>query len=104
MDNFARNSPSLNSFSTGGVPYAPQEGVANGATGPSLAALNTAYNANFFSGGNLASLPAGATGPVYNSINSNVKNPKYVEWNLEIQQAFGNKTSFSLNYVGNRGY
>src|SRR5262249_38255113 len=29
--------------------------------------------------------------------------PKYLEWNVEIQQSIGQKTAVSLNYVGNRG-
>ena len=28
----------------------------------------------------------------------------YLEWNLEVQQAIGSKSTVSLNYVGNRGY
>ena len=30
-------------------------------------------------------------------------NPKYYEWNFEVQHAFG-KSAVSLNYVGNSGY
>ena len=35
---------------------------------------------------------------------SNLKNPKYVEWNFEVQRTFGSQTVVSANYVGNRGY
>jgi hypothetical protein len=35
---------------------------------------------------------------------SNFKNPKYWQWNLEIEQAFGVKTALAVNYVGNHGY
>jgi hypothetical protein len=36
--------------------------------------------------------------------NSKILNPKYVEWNLEIQHTLGSRTVVSANYVGNRGY
>jgi hypothetical protein len=29
--------------------------------------------------------------------------PQYQEWNLELQQGFGTRTTLSLNYVGNHG-
>ncbi len=46
----------------------------------------------------------GCAVPQYNSILPNpVVNPKYVEWNLELQKSIGQKTSVSINYVGNRG-
>ena len=32
------------------------------------------------------------------------QNPKYVEWNLEVQHTFGAHTVSSANYVGNHGY
>ena len=34
----------------------------------------------------------------------NLQNPKYVEWNLELQHTFGSRTVISANYVGNHGY
>jgi hypothetical protein len=33
-----------------------------------------------------------------------LKNPTYLEWNLEIQHSIGNRAAISVNYVGNHGY
>jgi hypothetical protein len=42
--------------------------------------------------------------PNLNDVSRNFQNPKYVEWNLEIQHTFGARTVVSANYVGNHGY
>jgi hypothetical protein len=42
--------------------------------------------------------------PNYTSIANQINNPKYLEWNFEIQQAFGSKMTLNLNYVGTHGY
>jgi len=102
VDSFARNTPSLNSFVLGFLPYSPDEGSSSAAA--TAAATNTAFIANFTSGGTAATLPPGAVRPTYNSVASTLNNPKYVEWNFEVQQAIGSKTSVNLNYVGNKGY
>src|SRR5262249_38407229 len=34
---------------------------------------------------------------------SKVKTPQFQEWNLQVEQAIGTKSSVSANYVGNRG-
>lgn len=75
---------------------------------------NTAFTNNFNSGGNLTSYETAApqcvnsTGaqivPTLNDVARNIKNPKYVQWNLEIQHMIGARTVVSANYVGNRGY
>jgi hypothetical protein len=46
----------------------------------------------------MLSLPSMTAAP------STFKNPKYLQWNFEIEQALGPKTSLVLNYVGNHGY
>jgi hypothetical protein len=102
VDSFARNTPSLNSFVLGFLPYSPDEGASSAEA--TTAATNTAFIANFTSGGTAATLPPGAVRPTYNSVASTLNNPKYVEWNFEVQQAIGSKTSLNLNYVGNKGY
>ncbi|HEY3971362.1 MAG TPA: carboxypeptidase regulatory-like domain-containing protein [Candidatus Sulfotelmatobacter sp.] len=102
VDTFARTSPNLNSFVLGGLPYSPDEGAISAeATAQST---NAAFAANFTNGGNSQTLPPGAARPTYNSVVNTLKNPKYLEWNFEVQQAIGPKTSLSLNYVGNKGY
>jgi len=102
VDSFARNTPSLNSFVLGGLPYSPDEGSASAES--TITATNAAFIANYQGGGTAATLPPGAARPTYNSVASKLKNPTYLEWNFEVQQAIGNKTSVNLNYVGNSGY
>jgi Carboxypeptidase regulatory-like domain/TonB-dependent Receptor Plug Domain len=72
---------------------------------------NTAFNSNYFAGGSLTSflaipgLPAGcATTPTLNDVSRGLQNPKYVEWNLEVQHMLTPHTIFKVNYVGNRGF
>jgi hypothetical protein len=98
VDSFARNSPQLNYFVVNGL-LAPAEG-ANSAQS-AAATANSTFIANYNSGGSATTLTTRK--PAFNSVVSTLKNPKYLEWNFEIQQALGNKTSFDLNYVGNRG-
>jgi hypothetical protein len=67
---------------------------------------NAAFHSAFANGGTLKSIQAQApafTGPNYYTVAPNFRNPRYAEWNLEFQQAFGNKTVATLGYVGNRG-
>jgi len=42
--------------------------------------------------------------PNLNDVSRNFQNPKYVEWNFELQHTFGTRTVISANYVGNHGY
>ena len=90
-------SPSSTTFPTSGVALIQE--------------CNSAFNSNYFNGGSLTTylatpgLPAGcATTPALNDVSRNLQNPKYVEWNLEIQHSLTPHTIVSANYVGNRGY
>lgn len=72
---------------------------------------NSAFAANYADGGNLNTylatpgLPAGcATTPTLNDVSRNLANPKYVEWNVEIQHQLTPQLLVSANYVGNYGY
>ena len=72
---------------------------------------NAAFTSNYNNGGSLTTylatpgLPAAcATTPALNDVSRNLQNPKYVEWNLEVQYQLTPNTIFSINYVGNRGY
>ena len=85
------------------IPIAP--GVANGAFAQA-AANNAALVNAFASGGTLASIRAVVptfNGPNFYSTTPHMLNPRYAEWNLEVEQAFGDKMVASVNYVGNRG-
>jgi Carboxypeptidase regulatory-like domain len=107
---FDTNSPLKNTFvvpgGVGGPPVAP--GVAGNQS--SLAtASNVAFVNGFNSGQNIgqiiASLPSTVpfSPPVIVNSAHRIKYPTYYEWNLEVQQAIGNKMSFSAGYVGNHG-
>lgn len=112
-DSYALNSPTSNRFTFRpaglGMPISPQDtsNPLGAPVGTQIASCNAAFNTAFSTGQTLAQYNAAAPGcakPDYNSVlPATVSNPKYVEWNIEIQQAFGRKTALSLNYVGNRG-
>jgi hypothetical protein len=118
IDNYANQSPTSNRFTfrpPDPMPISPAD-TANplGApVGTQIATCNTLFNSTFASGGTLADYNTAArelfgttcAKPDFNSILPNtVSNPKYVEWNIELQHSFGTKSVLSLNYVGNRGY
>jgi len=86
---------------------------------------NAAFTSNFLTGGSLTTGGASGSGfagaasaipggcinaqgnlavPAINDNNHHIQNPKYVEWNLEVQHTFGTRTVVSANYVGNHGY
>jgi len=70
------------------------------------AAFNAAFHSAFASGGTLNSIKQQIptfTGPNFYTVNPHFVNPKYTEWNLEVQQAFGTKMVATLGYVGNHG-
>ena len=90
-----------------------------------MAGCNTAFTQNYFAGGSLTTNADGTPGgyqgaaapfggclnslgalsvPGLSDVSRNLKNPKYVEWNLEVQHTFGAHTVVSANYVGNHGY
>lgn len=93
--------PSSTAFPTSGVSLVQQ--------------CNSAFLNNYNSGGNLttylntfASNPtlasSCATTPAVNDVSRNLENPKYLQWNVEIQRSLTNNTILSFNYVGNKGY
>lgn len=68
---------------------------------------NAAFVTGFKSGLNLAQISATVptfTPPSFVNSDRNISYPKYLEWNLELEQALGSKSSVNINYVGNRGY
>jgi roadblock/LC7 domain-containing protein len=96
-DDMLKNPPFNPGFT---VASTPLSGVQSAA-----AAANTAFQSGFASGatvGSLANVPGFAPPTFFNPAGS-LHSPQYQEWNLEIQKAFGAKTSFSINYVGNHG-
>ena len=86
-----------------------------GAPGSAFSALqasNKAFQAGFANGGTLASISAAvaAQGSAFSapnyaaSVNNELKNPKYIEYNLEVQQGLSKNDSIDINYVGTFAY
>jgi len=109
IDNFMHNAPQLDQFTlTIFSPFSPAEA---GNVYTAEKASQAAFLNAFKTGGNLASYCAAMAGqglpcrlPDFNSVANNISNPKFLEWNFEVQHTFGSKTVLSANYVGNRGY
>jgi hypothetical protein len=114
---YTGNFPQVNPFTIPAGTIAFSNPVAPGDT-TSGAALAASCNAGFLSaynsGGTLASYVGGNPECVDSSGNPlvanyfdpgrKVLNPKFVEWNFEVQRTIGTSTVVSANYVGNRGY
>jgi hypothetical protein len=107
MDELIGNSPLSNSFT-----IAPAAGAPLAPTAPgSVAILGSSSNASLLSGftnglteAQIAAINPFFTPPNYTSIANRINNPKYLEWNFEIQQAIGSKMSLNVDYVGTHGY
>lgn len=104
VDNFSKNPPLFNTFNVFFGGLAPASGAASAY---SLAfGSNNAFLQGFNSGGTLASISAADpffTPPAITSSNSRIRQPRYQEWNLQIEQNVGWNTVLSANYVGNHG-
>jgi hypothetical protein len=103
VDSFLSNPPFNNLFQLTGLPLTNAPGgITAGA-----AAANAAFVNGFASGGTLASISAADSAfapPTLFTAAHLIHNPTYAEWNLQFQQSMGQKTSFSINYVGNHGW
>jgi hypothetical protein len=102
-DNLLSNPPLQAGFSISGAPLSP---AVAGNQAQQAAKNNAAFQAAFANGGTLQDLQNAVPGFVPTTINtvaSHIHNPRYQQWNLKVQQALGQKMSFSLNYVGNHG-
>jgi hypothetical protein len=94
---------------TAGLVAAPGTGI-TGSAPVSASLANSAFRTGFANGYTLAQIsammPASApfSPPDFFASPNKMLNPKYAEWNFEVQREFGNKTALSINYVGNHGY
>jgi Carboxypeptidase regulatory-like domain/TonB-dependent Receptor Plug Domain len=127
LDEFTTNFPQVNTWSInpGTATVAFDDGSPASSSFPNSGAVvvqqcNSAFATNYAAGGNLPTLetaygalpnplacfsPTGsALVPNYNSAAAKILNPKYVEWNVEIQHSFARNFAFSANYVGNYGF
>lgn len=102
VDNFSSNSPVLNTFVVNGT-------LAPGTPGNAFTVAknsNQAFLTGFSSGQTLAQIQAADpffAVPGLTASDKEIRQPRYQEWNLEIQQNIGWNTVFSMNYVGNHG-
>lgn len=115
-DSLSSNTPLVNAFPfniAGNL--APTQVAAGGLLAAPGNIFNTAAISNsalangFSSGQTLTQISAAATAagavfapPGFTTVGP-IKAPTYQEWNFEVQQAIGNNTSVSINYVGNHG-
>lgn len=103
-DRFLTNSPAVSSFTTTSGLVALNNSSSAFA---SVANSAQAFQQGFAGGATLAqlksSVPLGFTAPNFNTVVNQLQNPKYYEWNFEVQQSLGSNTVLSVNYVGNHG-
>jgi Carboxypeptidase regulatory-like domain/TonB dependent receptor len=88
------------------IASAPLSSAVPGNQAQVAAQSNAAFQQAFANGGTLASIQnavPGFTPPTINNVASRIQNPRYEEWNLQLEQALGQKMKVSLNYVGNHG-
>jgi len=111
MDEMIGNAPGTNGFTITPPSPAPIAPGTTIATVPSIkdigAASNASLLAGFSSGQTVTTILANNpyfTPPNYTSIANQINNPKYLEWNFEVQQALGSKMTLNLDYVGTHGY
>ena len=109
VDRFITNAPNVATFdaSNGLIATNINGAVVPGSLNDANVQSNAAFQTGFASGATLADLQTVAplfTPPTFNNIGPKLLNPKFLEWNLEIAQQLGSKSSLSVNYVGNHGY
>ena len=103
VDSLMNNLPGDPTFTLAGVPFGP--GTPGNGQATALAAAN-ALRSGFASGATFASLSAAVPGfsaPTFFNVAQDIHSPRFQEWNLQVEQGFGSKTSLSLKYVGNHG-
>jgi outer membrane receptor protein involved in Fe transport len=106
LDNFTTNFPEVTSFSIPGGAVNPAE---TGSGVNLVQTCNSAFQTAFHGGQTLAQYQAAAPAcaaalpPLYD-VTAKTLNPKFVEWNFEVQHTLAKNTLVSINYVGNHGY
>ena len=107
LDRFTTNFPQVTAFAynspNSNFAFTDPNSATNG-----VVSCNATFQSVYHTGGNLADFntanPACAGQlPGLSSVGK-LLNPKYTEWNVEIQRTIGRSTVVSANYVGNRGY
>ena len=106
LDNFTTNFPEVVSFS---IPGGSVDPTASGSGVNLVRSCNSAFQTAFNTGQTVAQYSAAAPNcaaalPPLFDVTAKTLNPKFVEWNFELQHTFGTSRVLSLNYVGNHGY
>jgi outer membrane receptor protein involved in Fe transport len=104
VDRSLTNAPAVGNFSSSG---ANGESLAPGVPGSvyaDAAASNATFQGQFASGLTLADLGGQGAGPNYFTTHNKLLNPKFAEWNVEVQRQLGSKYSVGVNYAGNHGF
>jgi hypothetical protein len=108
LNQFTTNFPEVTRFSLSNAPGTIDFGSNPASAAAIIAQCNTAFQSAFNGGGTvndfLNAAPAGCATPDLNDVVGRLQNPKYLEWNLQVQHTLGQRTVVSVNYVGNHGY
>ncbi len=101
-DSLLNNPPTLGSFTiVNGAIAAPGT---PGSVFALASAANSTFQSGFAGGGTPTTLGLlGGLQPGFTSTDPRVRQPRFQEWNLELQQELGWNTVISANYVGNHG-
>ena len=106
VDPLISNAPRIGTF-TGGLNGGPISPNIPGNVFVQAAAANAAFQRGFAAGATLADLQntvPSFSPPVFNTTAQRFLNPKYLEWNAQVEQQLGEHYTISLNYVGNHGF
>lgn len=102
VDQLSSNPPANNIFVVGGAPISPVE---TGNLFAEAANSNAAFASSFANGATLAQLQAinGFFPPSLTATGNKVRQPRYQEWNLEVERQLPWDMVAAVNYVGNHG-
>lgn len=103
VDNLMNNLPGDPTFILSGLPFGPTS--SGNAQSAALAAAQ-ALSSGFAGGATFASLAAAVPSfsvPNFYNVGNDFHVPRIQEWDLQLQQGIGTKTSISIKYVGNHG-
>jgi Carboxypeptidase regulatory-like domain/TonB dependent receptor len=107
VDRSVTNAPAVSNFSSNVLNGNESLAPGAGSVYADAAAANAAFTGGFSSGATLAGLQAidpGFAGFNYFAGEPKLLNPKFAEWNVEIQRQLGSRYSVGVNYAGNHGY
>ncbi len=109
VDQYILNAPGVTNFTVTATGADIPVAMGTPGNGYDIAAQsNAAFQSGFANGATLADLTVATNGhfstPAFSSIVDKLKNPTYLEYNLEWQQQVGQFDAIDINYVGNYAY